>query len=218
MYDNYSYLIHSAKGSTWSKKDHKYYKKVKSAKTGHWIYYYKINGKDIGLVDESHGYWGYGDPSDEFRVNNLTEEDEKFLDQYAARLKTLDILNDGKYLKNDEKRYIDTKPGYSLPRQVSLNSTYDKTTRTQEQNKEARQKVAKEILSAGTTRDHVLDFSGNGRSKVTKPKASTIKETKIAKNSPFVNKVTTNDYYRDMYYKDNQKALAKGIKKLKNKK
>lgn len=38
MYDNYSYLIHSAKGTSWSKKNAKYKKKVKV--NGVWKYIY----------------------------------------------------------------------------------------------------------------------------------------------------------------------------------
>ena len=43
MYDDYSYLIHSAKGSTWSKSDHKYISKEK--KNGKWRYIYKMAQK-----------------------------------------------------------------------------------------------------------------------------------------------------------------------------
>lgn len=43
MYDDYSYLIHSAKGSTWSKGDHKYISKEK--KNGKWRYIYKMAQK-----------------------------------------------------------------------------------------------------------------------------------------------------------------------------
>lgn len=43
MYDNYGYLIHSAKGSTWSKGDHKYISKKKV--NGKWVYYYKLTDK-----------------------------------------------------------------------------------------------------------------------------------------------------------------------------
>lgn len=201
------YLEHSAKGSHWSKKNHKYYKKVKSAKTGKWIYYYKINGKDIGLVDETADL---GDGRDQ-----LSKVDEKFFDQYAERLKTLDLLDDGNYLKNDEKRYI-SSPG--LKRTASINS-YDDDGAWKKgiDYKKARQKVAKELLSAGSPNDYLLDFSDKRFTNVSKPTAKTIKESNIEKKSPLVNKATTNDYYRDMYYKDNQKALAKGIKNIKKK-
>lgn len=44
MYDDYGYLIHSAKGSSWSKKDHKYKKKV--FVNGQWKYIYTDNYHD----------------------------------------------------------------------------------------------------------------------------------------------------------------------------
>ncbi len=44
MYDNYGYLIHSAKGTSWEKKNHKYKKRVKV--NGVWKYVY-FNEKDL---------------------------------------------------------------------------------------------------------------------------------------------------------------------------
>jgi len=48
MYEEYGYLIHSAKGSTWSKKNAKYLRKYK--KNGRWYYIY---GRDQKATSES---------------------------------------------------------------------------------------------------------------------------------------------------------------------
>lgn len=66
MYDEYGYLIHSSKGSTWSKNSHKYIDRI--WKNGRWRYVYKqgssklsnlktkINRKVNGLSPEDISY------------------------------------------------------------------------------------------------------------------------------------------------------------------
>lgn len=167
MYDNYGYLIHSAKGSTWSKKDHKYVKKYKN-NSGNWVYIYKVNGKkvDFELDSKDRGIRGL--------KGELNKFEEEELNNYASRLKTMDINSDGKYLSNDEHRKI-TKPiGWNY---------YD--VKSNNRNKDD---LLKELPNGGV---NIFGAVGND---------------------------SHSSWNTDKTRKDNQKALAKGIKKLKNKK
>lgn len=48
-----NYLIHSSKGTTWSKKNHKYTKKYKNS-FGTWVYVYKNGFKDLENIDDTY--------------------------------------------------------------------------------------------------------------------------------------------------------------------
>lgn len=67
MYENNSsYLIHSAKGTNWAKKAHKYISRV--WKKGKWVYEYPITGK--GYEKEFNRYAGQAN----YYVNKINDE------------------------------------------------------------------------------------------------------------------------------------------------
>lgn len=170
--EGYSYLIHSAKGSSWSKKDHKYIKKYKSTKSGRWVYVYRIN-KDKSIKLES---------------DTPDAETEALLDNYAARLKTMDINSDGTYLKNGERRIFEGKSYFDNGSRMTWTSKTNRMDSSYKDIVNDKEKLKKEITGNPST-----GFWQNV-------------------NTP--SKFELNDEMR----RDNQKALAKGIKKLKNKK
>lgn len=119
MYDDYSYLIHSAKGSTWSKGDHKYISKEK--KNGKWRYIYKMAQKaaDDATRDEiarrakqneeanrvyGHQYY------DEKSRRNEAGELYKFVTNDGDLRENVDIANDiNRYYGLNKPKSWDTK-------------------------------------------------------------------------------------------------------------
>lgn len=64
MYDEYGYLIHSSKGSTWSKNSHKYIDRI--WKNGRWRYVYKQGSQKLSnlktKINRNKNTWFKGHP------------------------------------------------------------------------------------------------------------------------------------------------------------
>ena len=107
--ENNSYLVHSAKGTTWSKGNHKYLWKEK--RNGRTYYFYRTSDKNYGYDGMStKGFLSAIDDA----YSNLIETKNELGDSKRDTAIKKEVNKDIMKVAKDRRRYIEENPYYKF--------------------------------------------------------------------------------------------------------
>lgn len=118
--ENYGYLIHSAKGTTWAKGGHKYLWKEK--RNGKWYYFYRSSNKNYGYDGMStKGYL----PAIDDAYKHLEQSKKELTDSKKDQRTKREINQDMMKVAKDRRRYLEENRYHKFRNDVT--KTFSKT-------------------------------------------------------------------------------------------